>query len=77
MSQATLETLETIELSVEGLHCGGCSGRLQRTLNAKEGVQSSTASHETKRVSVAYDSALLNEARIREHITDAGFTVIS
>ena len=25
-------------MKVEGMHCGGCSGRLQRTLAAIEGV---------------------------------------
>lgn len=73
MSQAIIETLE---LAVDGMTCGGCSGRLQKALNATEGVQSSTASHQTKQVSVTYDSAVLNEAQIRERIEDTGFTVV-
>ncbi|WP_455731702.1 heavy-metal-associated domain-containing protein, partial [Burkholderia stabilis] len=30
--------LQTIELSVDGMHCGGCTGRVQRALAAVPGV---------------------------------------
>ncbi|KAG8154734.1 heavy metal translocating P-type ATPase [Burkholderia catarinensis] len=34
--------LQTIELSVDGMHCGGCTGRVQRALAAVPGVVDAT-----------------------------------
>ncbi|WP_412023608.1 heavy metal translocating P-type ATPase [Burkholderia cepacia] len=34
--------LQTIELSVDGMHCGGCTGRVQRALAAVPGVVEAT-----------------------------------
>ncbi|WP_080334161.1 heavy metal translocating P-type ATPase [Burkholderia cenocepacia] len=34
----TSAALQTIELSVDGMHCGGCTGRVQRALAAVPGV---------------------------------------
>ncbi|KAB0636082.1 heavy-metal-associated domain-containing protein, partial [Burkholderia territorii] len=30
--------MQTIELAIEGMHCGGCTGRVQRALAAVPGV---------------------------------------
>ena len=43
-------------MKVEGMHCGGCSGRLKRTLEAMPGVESAEASHEDGTACLLYTS---------------------
>lgn len=49
-------------MKVEGMHCGGCSGRLKRTLEAMEGVESAEASHEEGTASVVCNESVTDEA---------------
>lgn len=71
----TTAEVQTVELDVDGMKCGGCSGRLKKALDATEGVQSSTASHTTRKVSVAFDAARLSSKDIRAQIEAAGFSI--
>lgn len=63
-------------MKVEGMHCGGCSGRLKRTLEALPEVEAVEASHETGIVEVTLKSELSNEA-LKSTVEGANFTVIS
>ena len=51
-------------MKVEGMHCGGCSGRLKRTLEAMEGVESAEASHEEGTASVVCNESVTDEALV-------------
>ena len=64
-----------IELKVDGMTCGGCSGRLNRVLRAREGIAGAEADHAAHRVVVDYVPAHIDEAKIRQAIADAGFEV--
>lgn len=66
----------TVNLIVEGMKCGGCSGRLQRALDATEGIHASEAEVATKRVTVRFDGARIDENAIRARIAETGFTVV-
>lgn len=72
MSQHT----DTLELTVDGMRCGGCSGRLKKALDGTDGIQSSDIVLETKRVTVSFDTARIAPAAIRERIEETGFTVV-
>ena len=65
-----------IVLEVEGMHCGGCSGRLKRTLEAMEGVESAEASHEDGTASVVCDASVTDEA-LKAAVEGANFQFIS
>ena len=66
--------MEKIELKVEGMHCTGCSTRLQKVLNNLEGVSKAEVSFETGVAKIEYDSKLdLDD--IKNAIIDAGFEV--
>ena len=69
--------MENIELKVGGMHCGGCSGRLNRALNNLDGVENAEANFETGIVKLAYNESKVSLDTIKESITDAGFSVKS
>jgi len=69
--------MQQIELKVDGMTCSGCSGRLQRVLEATAGVRAAEVVLETKQVRVDYDSASIDLAVIHEAINDAGFSVVA
>ncbi|MDQ1118037.1 MULTISPECIES: heavy-metal-associated domain-containing protein [Pseudoxanthomonas] len=66
-----------IELTVDGMKCGGCSGRLKRVLEGTDGVQATQIVLETKQVAVDFDEAGIDVDAIKHVITDAGFTVLA
>ena len=63
-------------MKVEGMHCGGCSGRLKRTLEAMPGVESAEASHEDGTASVVCDASVTDEA-LKAAVEGANFQFIS
>ncbi len=63
-------------MKVEGMHCGGCSGRLQRTLAALDGVESAEASHEDGTASVVCDESVTDEA-LKAAVEGANFKFVS
>lgn len=66
--------MEKTVLKIEGMHCSGCSTRLERVLNGIEGV-SAKVSLENKNASVEYDTQKITLDQICEAIEDAGFEV--
>jgi len=69
--------MQHIELTVDGMTCTGCSNRLQRVLEATDGVQAAHIVLETKQVSIQYDPARIDINALHNAITDTGFSVIS
>jgi len=69
--------MQQIELNVDGMTCHGCSGRLQRVLEATAGVSTAQVVLDTQHVTVDYDDTRIDPSVIYHAITDAGFSVIS
>ncbi len=69
--------MRNIELKVDGMTCGGCSGRLKRVLEGTDGVKSTDIVLDTKQVTVDYDEASIGIDAIKSVISDAGFTVMA
>ena len=67
--------MENIELKVEGMHCGGCSGRLNRVLNSLDGVENAEANFETGIVKLSYNVNQVSLDTIKKSNADAGFSV--
>ena len=67
--------MENIELKVSGMHCGGCSGRLNRVLNNLDGVENAEANFETGIVKLSYNGDKISIDTIKKNILDAGFSV--
>ena len=65
--------MKEIKLKIEGMHCAGCSTRLERVLNNLEGVETAHVSLEEKKATIKYDETKISLESIKEAIEDAGF----
>ncbi|MFA8358009.1 heavy metal translocating P-type ATPase [Burkholderia ubonensis] len=64
--------LNSIVLTVEGLHCGGCTGRVQRALAGVPGVVDAAVDLADRSATVSAHDAV-DPARLIEAIGDAGY----
>ncbi len=65
--------MKETNLKIEGMHCAGCSTRLEKVLNNLEGVETAKVSLEEKKAKIKYDETKINIENIKETIEDAGF----
>jgi len=65
--------MQTVDISVAGMSCGGCEDRLAAALSRVDGVGTVSADHEIGNVRVLFDDARVDEARLREQISVCGF----
>lgn len=65
--------MKETNLKIEGMHCAGCSTRLEKVLNNLEGVEIAKVSLEEKNATIKYDEIKINIENIKEAIEDAGF----
>lgn len=65
--------MKETNLKIEGMHCAGCSTRLERVLNNLEGVETAKVSLEEKKATIKYDKTKISLESIKEAIDDAGF----
>lgn len=65
--------MKEINFKIEGMHCAGCSTRLEKVLNNLEGVETAKVSLEEKKATIKYDETKINTENIKETIEDAGF----
>ncbi|WP_175029187.1 heavy metal translocating P-type ATPase, partial [Burkholderia seminalis] len=64
--------LQTIELSVDGMHCGGCTGRVQRALAAVPGVVDAVVDLDTHTATVTAQDTV-EPGRLVDAIGEAGY----
>ena len=67
--------METINWNISGMHCDGCSARLQKVLSGKTGVKSAEVSFAEKQASLEFDSALISADQLQEAVEKAGFEI--
>lgn len=67
--------MEKIELKIEGMHCNGCSTRLEKILSNTKGVKKAVVNFENKIATIEYDSKKLVIQEIYSAVEDAGFEV--
>lgn len=65
--------MKEVNLKIEGMHCTGCSTRLEKVLNNIEGVETAKVSLEGKKATIKYNEEETNIENIKEAIEDAGF----
>ena len=46
--------MEKIELKIKGMHCTGCSTRLEKVLNNQDGVTKAEVSFENAKANIEY-----------------------
>lgn len=65
--------MKEIKLNIEGMHCTGCSTRLEKVLNNVDGVEDAKVSLEEKKADIKYDETQVSEKELIEAVEDAGF----
>ena len=65
--------MKEIKLKIEGMHCTGCSNRLEKVLNNTDGVEKATVSFEQKQAIITYNENQIDIEQIKQAIQDAGF----
>ena len=65
--------MREIKLKIEGMHCAGCSNRLEKILNDVDGVESAKVSLEEKSADIKYNEEEVELNKILQEIEDAGF----
>ena len=68
--------MKEIKLNIEGMHCTGCSTRLEKVLNNVDGVEGAKVSLEEKKADIKYDETQVSEKELIEAVEDAGFKAI-
>ena len=67
--------MNTIQLSVTGMTCGGCVNSVHKVLTALPGVQSAEVTLSPGQALVVYDPARVAPAALVQAVIDAGFGV--
>ncbi len=65
--------MKEVVLKIEGMHCNGCSTRLERVLNNLEGVNKAKVELEKAEATIEFDETKISIEKIKETIEDAGF----
>ncbi len=64
----------TISLKIEGMHCGMCVSRIEKALNALDGVSEATVSLDENRADVRYDSGMVKPEDMISVVEEAGYS---
>lgn len=67
--------MERLEISVEGMTCGGCVNSIQSALLSREGVTSACADLDSSIVNIEFDSEVIELDTIKQAIISAGFLI--
>ena len=65
--------MKEVSLKIKGMHCTGCSTRLEKVLNNQDGVDEASVSFENENAKVKYDDSIIDLDTLKETIEDAGF----
>jgi copper chaperone len=68
--------METLQLNIQGMTCGGCVKNVTGVLKNVPGVADVEVSLEQKHATVVYDPARAAPAQIKVAVEDAGFDVV-
>ncbi|MDP2102272.1 MAG: heavy-metal-associated domain-containing protein [Methylotenera sp.] len=67
--------MQTEQLKVTGMTCGGCSNKVTNALKAVNGVEDVVVSLADGQAIVQYNEALSSPAQLRSAVTNPGFSV--
>ncbi len=68
--------METLQLNIKGMTCGGCVNSVKGVLQKIPGVSSVDVSLEQNRATVIYNPEQAKVAQFKAAIEDAGFDVV-
>ncbi|HQT31198.1 MAG TPA: heavy-metal-associated domain-containing protein [Thiobacillus sp.] len=65
--------MNTLQLNITGMTCGGCVNSVQNVLAALPGVESVQVTLDPGLAKVVYDSSRIAPAALQQAVIDAGF----
>ena len=68
--------MKRLTVRVTGMSCAGCEQRISNVLERLDGIGGVEADHESGRVAVDYDPAMVGEAAITDRLAEAGYDTI-
>jgi copper chaperone len=66
--------MDTINLDIQGMHCGGCATGIQMVTEQLDGVESAFVDLDGKKGTWQVDSTKVTADKIIEEITKLGYT---
>ena len=66
--------METIELNIEGMHCGACATGIQMIASGIDGVESACVDYDEKKGKFDIDSSKASKEQIIKAIGELGYT---
>ena len=57
--------MKEIKLKIEGMHCTGCSNRLEKILNNTDGVENAIVSFEEKQAIITYNESQIDPEKLK------------
>ncbi len=67
--------MDTLQLKVIGMSCGGCENAIRRALQQVDGVEEVSASHTAGMVGVRFDPGKVTPTLLKERIEMLGYDV--
>lgn len=68
--------MKKVKLTIQGMHCGSCSGNIERSLKKIPGVKSCSVSVMTNKGIVEADDSV-SEENMKKAVARAGYKVVS
>jgi len=63
----------SVELVIEGMHCGSCVALVEETLQEQDGVRSATVDLDAARAVVGFDPTLIDVDALTAAVAEAGY----
>ena len=67
--------MDEITLKINGMHCSGCSQRLEKALKNTDGIENAIVDFDSREAKVIYDACKVSTEDICEIVADVGFEV--
>lgn len=68
--------MKTLVMTIEGMHCEGCSETIKALLNMETGVQAATVSFKDGTARILFDPASVREERLIASVERAGYKAV-
>ena len=67
----------TVRFSVQGMTCGSCVSRVERTINRQQGVEKTAVNLATEIATISYDPAVITNTHLLDAVNDAGYEPVT
>ena len=63
----------SVELAIEGMHCGSCVALVEETLQEQDGVRSAAVDLDAARAVVGFDPTVIDVGALTAAVAEAGY----